>query len=160
MEYAIVDTREVFKHAGWIWSLHQGHDTVNYLMQARRVFELARKPRKCVIRLTADSRYKLYVNGRYVASGPARGFPSHIPYDELDIAPYLKAGGNVIAASVLCFGRGNYQHISMDAGGFILVGKAGAVDFSTGGGWRVRRDRGYRRHTTQTSIQIGFEEFY
>ena len=110
--------------------------------------------------MTADSRYKLFVNGRYVASGPARGFQSHWPYDELDIAPYLKRGRNVIAASVLCFGRGNFSHISKDSGGFILIGKAGAVDFSTGGDWRVRRDRGYLRHTTQVSLQVGFEEFY
>ena len=149
MHSDIVDAREAFGHARWIWTFVQGYDVVNYFMQARRVFDLAAAPKRCIVRLTADSRYKLYVNGRHAASGPSRGFPLHIPYDEVDIAPYLKRGRNVLAMLVQSLGRGTYQYVSADSGAAILLGKAGGVDISTGPEWRVRRGPGYKRHSCQ-----------
>jgi len=160
MTAEIVDAARAFGRAQWIWPNVQGFDVVNYLMQARRAFSLDAVPRKCVVQVTADSRYKLFVNGRFIASGPARGFQSHWPYDEVDIAPMLVKGRNVIAAMVLCFGRGTYQYVSADSGGLLLRGKLGRVDISTDAQWRVRRAPGYRRHITSASLQTGYEEFF
>jgi len=160
MNAGIVDARQVFGKAQWIWPTLWGYDIVNYFMQARRAFSLTAVPHRCVVKVTADTRYKLLVNGVHVCSGPARGFPLHIPYDEVDIAPYLKRGANCIAMTVQCYGKGTFSYISADAGGAILLGKAGSVDISTGPEWLVRRGPGYKRHTTQISTQLGFEEFF
>ena len=138
----------------------QGYDLTNYFMQARRVFALKAAPRRCIVQVTADSRYKLFVNGRFVASGPARGYQSHWPYDEVDVAPYLKRGQNVVAALVHSYGHGTHSYVSADTGGFILRGAAGGTDFSTGAEWRVRRAPGYRRHFTRVSTQLGYQEFF
>ena len=49
------------------------------------------------LRITADDYYKLYVNGTFLAQGPAPGYPEHYYYNTLDITPYLRKGRNVAA---------------------------------------------------------------
>ena len=153
-------TRDVFKGAHWIWPTNQGFDLVNYFMQARRVFDLARLPRRCIVKVTADSRYVLYVNGAYAGRGPARGFQSHWPYDEVDIASYLEEGANCIALLATNYGSGTYQYVSGGSGAAILSGRVGKVDLSTGRGWRVRRSPAYARHMTRLSVQLAYEELF
>jgi Alpha-L-rhamnosidase N-terminal domain. len=54
-----------------------------------------------VVHFSADTRYKLYVNGKHVAVGPTRSSPLIWYYDTLDIAPYLKEGQNEIGFVVV-----------------------------------------------------------
>ena len=63
-----------FAGCGWIWYDHYGYEDVNVFMDARKSFYLDEIPAVADIKITADSRYKLYVNGEYVGYGPARGF--------------------------------------------------------------------------------------
>jgi hypothetical protein len=58
----------------------------------RRRLELPEDPVTAPVRVTADSRYILWVNGEFVGRGPARVFPWAQPYDEYDVAPFLRAG--------------------------------------------------------------------
>ena len=160
MTVTAVDAREVFSGSSWIWIQPQGYDLFNCFMQARRVFKLGRQPRRALIRITADSRYRLSVNGRYVCRGPARGFQERWPYDEVDIAPFLRKGKNVIAAVVHSYGCTTNQYIPLDAAGLIIAAKAGKVDLSTGGRWRVRYAPGYARHMARLSRELGFEEVF
>ena len=71
----------------------------------RRVFVLPAKPEKFVVHVSADQRYQLFVNGRRVAWGPARGDLYHWRFETLDLAPHLNAGRNVAAAVVWNFGE-------------------------------------------------------
>ena len=50
-----------------------------------------------VVRISADDYYKLYINGVYVAQGPAPGYPFHYYYNEIDVSKYLVKGENTIA---------------------------------------------------------------
>jgi hypothetical protein len=70
-------------------------------MLFRRSFALGRPPERAVAKMSADSRYRMYVNGRSVAFGPCKGDDKAWFYDEADIAPMLRAGENVLAAVVL-----------------------------------------------------------
>ena len=71
----------------------------------RTTFDLQELPTDAPARITADSRYVLWVNGHEVGRGPARSQPYRQRYDSYDLAPYLSVGGNVIAVLVTYYGR-------------------------------------------------------
>lgn len=63
----------------------------------RKTFELGEVPSRFIVHVTADNRYKLYLNGRFVSLGPARGDIYNWNFETVDLAPYLKRGKNVLA---------------------------------------------------------------
>lgn len=65
-----------------------------------KVIQLNNAPQSFKIRITADNRYILYVNGHEASLGPARGDIKHWNYETVDIAQYLQSGDNTIAVKV------------------------------------------------------------
>ena len=61
--------------------------------------------KKIQIYATACSFYRLYVNGRIVAHGPARAGYKYLRVDEVDISPYVNIGENVVAFEVTSHGN-------------------------------------------------------
>ena len=57
-----------------------------------------------VVHVSADNRYRLFVNGEQVSSGPQRSDLMHWRYETVDLAPHLRAGRNVLAALVWNWG--------------------------------------------------------
>jgi hypothetical protein len=148
------------KKAKWIWyGLHE-YDLVNSWMEARRTFALETVPKKAIINVTADSNYRLYVNGEHVHRGPARGFQSSWPYDTVDIAPFLKKGINVIAALVHCLGIGTFGYFHEGNAGFLLWGKVGNEEVLTDATWKVREAPGFIRTMTRVSLELNFQEVF
>ena len=116
----------------------------------RKHITLDGEPAKYEVNVSADNRYKLYVNGKYVANGPARGDEMHWRFETLDIAKLLHAGDNVIAAVVWNFGeeRPLAQHTAGTA--FILQGNsAQETAVNTNETWKVYADSSYAplKHT-------------
>lgn len=93
----------------------------------RKTFHLESVPARVPARITADSRYILYVNGREVSRGPARSQPRRMMYDLFDLASYLKTGQNLIAVHVKYYGRANSFYIPAAANSGL--GKTGALVF-------------------------------
>lgn len=83
--------------AQWIW---MPEDMESDVMLARRSFGLRKVPNTAILRITASSKYELYVNGNYICQGPARSASHHQSYDILDITSVLKEGKNSIAVRV------------------------------------------------------------
>jgi hypothetical protein len=144
----------------WIWYGDFGLDLVNSWMQARRVFDIPKIPKRALVNVTADARYRLWVNGEYVCRGPARGYQRSWPYDTVDLAPFLRTGKNAVCAIVHNYGISTFQYIHEDYAGFLFWGVAGPVDLSTNESWRVRPAPGYVRHMTRVSVQLGFSEIF
>ena len=71
----------------------------------RRTFDVEVLPAEAPARISADSRYVLWVNGHEVGRGPARSQPYRQRYDSYDLSPYLSVGANVIAVLVTYYGR-------------------------------------------------------
>jgi hypothetical protein len=86
--------------APWIFSPGAGGTDFG-VFDFRRVFELNATPSNFVVHVSADNRYRLFVNGQQVSSGPQRSDLMHWRYETVDVAPQLRAGRNVIAAFVL-----------------------------------------------------------
>lgn len=70
----------------------------------RRVLDLESVPATFIVHISADNRYRLRLNGTAVSSGPQRSDLMHWRYETVDLAPYLQAGHNVLAATVWNWG--------------------------------------------------------
>ncbi|MBL7814843.1 MAG: alpha-rhamnosidase [Saprospiraceae bacterium] len=107
----------------------------------RKKFDVAVKPSSFVVHVSADNRYKLFVNEKLVSLGPARGDLSHWNFETVDLSPYLKSGTNILAA--LVWNEGTWKpeaQISLMTG-FILQGATDAESIvNTNGTWKCRRD--------------------
>jgi hypothetical protein len=110
----------------------------------RRAFDLAAKPSKFLIHASGDNRYQLFVNGKRVAWGPARGDLFHWRYETVDLAPYLEAGRNVLAAVVWNFGEDAPEAQITLQTGFLLQGATETERVAdTGPSWKCVRNEAY-----------------
>lgn len=106
--------------AAWLW--YPSERTLpNTFVLFRRVVNLPAKPRAAPVWVSADSRYLLTVNGVRVHFGPAPCDPRALEADPIDLAPYLRAGENVIGATVLFYGSGDGTWV-LGKPGFLMVG--------------------------------------
>ncbi|WP_068546845.1 alpha-L-rhamnosidase N-terminal domain-containing protein [Thalassotalea crassostreae] len=83
--------------AAWIWHA-QSKDT--QLALFRKSFTVEELNTDSILKITASSMYKLYVNGTYVNRGPARNAPHHQSFDMLNVSSLIQPGKNVIAVQV------------------------------------------------------------
>ena len=116
---------------------------------------LAEKPDAATLSITADSRYKLWINGRFVARGPARSHPEAQSVDQLEIAEYLQAGSNVIAVQVYQPGYSHFSYVHRGMAGMLAQLECdGNTEFVTGPDWRTRRDISFDSSVPPVSIYI------
>lgn len=73
----------------------------------RKSFLLDERPESARMFISADDHYKLWINGEFVAEGPAPAYHFRYGYNELDVAAFLKPGRNVIAVHTLYQGLVN-----------------------------------------------------
>ena len=85
----------------WLSPLVRSDEDRARLVDYRLTWRENLPPRACPVRLSADCRYKLWCNGAFVSFGPAKGDGKVWYYDALDLAPWLRAGINVLAVQVL-----------------------------------------------------------
>ncbi|KXH30953.1 hypothetical protein CSAL01_07582 [Colletotrichum salicis] len=80
----------------WIWHPEwqdHGANTAGGIVHFRKSLNLEEVPQgPSRIQVTADTRYKLFISGEDVFSGPFKGDEHLWFYDEIDIQPFLKAG--------------------------------------------------------------------
>ena len=94
--------------ASWIWAA-SGAETQEdvELVRFRRTFRLPEDGTyELRAHVSADSRYRLYVNGTPVSFGPAKGDAHSHYYDPVDLTPWLRPGRNVVAALVVHYAEG------------------------------------------------------
>jgi hypothetical protein len=101
--------------AKWIWAEREDYGRYNDLVVARRTFALPGIA-GAQMAITADTRYRLFVNGEWVSDGPCRSWPKHYQYDVLDVAPYLRAGENKVRVVANYFGTGTFHQVPQQAG--------------------------------------------
>lgn len=130
-------------HAQWITVPNTTPDGYGvYLF--RKTIELTSKPTHFKIHVSGDNRYKLFVNEKLVSMGPARGDIAHWNYETVDIASYLKAGKNTIAAQVWNEGEFKPEAQITFRTGFILQGATSAESaINTNNTWLCEKDNSF-----------------
>jgi len=95
--------------ASWIWAERDRGKRAdgNELVYFRKTFRLADASAvRLIADVSADSRYRLYVNGVSASTGPARGDPRTHYYETIDLSPFLRDGLNALAVKVLHYKEG------------------------------------------------------
>ena len=126
-----------------VWIAHPAADGQQEgLFHFRKELHLASVPPGFLVHVTGDNRYRLYVNGVAVSRGPAASDPAHWRYQTVDLAPLLRAGRNIITATVWNWGAARPVARMSHRTGFLLqgAGQAEAV-LDTGPGWQVLWNR-------------------
>ena len=114
------------------------------ILHFRRTLDLPSVPAEYTVRVSADNRFILYVNGHRVGDGPARGDLAHWRYERFDLASYLQPGHNLITATVWNFGVFAPVAQMSDRTAFLLESEAtGPNGISTPEGWLVEQEPGH-----------------
>jgi len=123
------------------------------VLHFRRTLHLATVPDRYPVRVSADNRFILFVNGHRVGDGPARGDLTHWRYERFDLAPFLQSCKNLIAATVWNFGV--YAPVAQmsDRTAFLLESESSEMSISTPKGWLVEQDSG-QRPLDRTSVTL------
>lgn len=120
-----------------------GSDYGIYLF--RKEFSINAKPAKFIVHVSADNRYKLYINGVNVCNGPARSHLYKWNFESIDISSYLHTGKNIISAVVWNFGwQSPLAQISAQTG-FIIQGDTKEENIiNSNDSWAVFKDVAYK----------------
>lgn len=110
----------------------------------RKSFQFDSIPRQFIVHVSADNRYKLYVNDQYVCNGPASGDLMKWRFETIDIAPYLNKGNNVIGAVVWNFSYLRPLAQFSDRTSFIIQGNSDFENkINSDKSWSVLKDTAY-----------------
>ncbi len=92
------------------------------------------------VHVSADERYRLFVNGVEVASGPARGDLLNWRYETVDLAPLLRPGTNVLAAQVWRMAEAApWAQVSARLGFIVQGAEPASQAVNSGAEWKVLR---------------------
>lgn len=131
--------------ASWITSpATQQREYGVYHFRKTFLLPTATKPKSFLIHVSADNRYRLFVNGKAVCSGPARGDLFNWFFETIDIAPYLTEGENVLAA--LVWNMGNLAAVAQVSNqtAFVVQGNSAAEQMvNTDLSWKVKKSKAY-----------------
>lgn len=93
------------KSAQWIWTPNYREEDIHngqyFLFRKNFQWTAPTSIRRFPVHVSADTRYRLYVNGQRASFGPCKSYAERWHYETVDIFPYLKMGENVISARVL-----------------------------------------------------------
>ncbi|MEI2725501.1 MAG: alpha-L-rhamnosidase N-terminal domain-containing protein [Verrucomicrobiota bacterium] len=143
--------------AKWIWRASAATNSYNQTIIAQKKFTLG-EVRQATLRITADSFYRLFINGQWVNDGPGRSWPEHFQYDVIDATPFLVEGANEIRVVARYFGVGDFHRVPKQAGLLaqldvtLASGKTNTV--GTDGSWDVADWPALVANTPKASIQM------
>jgi len=144
----------------WVW--HSPREWMdNFHLLARRVFSID-PDATATCRISCNSIYELWINGKQVGRGPNPSLPGFLYFDEFDLSAFLVAGPNVIAVRCYNFGPTMQSTLGQNPGPGGLqveIESGGRCVVSTDSTWKVLQDPSRRQRTEPISgHRGGFKE--
>ncbi|MBI3921497.1 MAG: family 78 glycoside hydrolase catalytic domain [Armatimonadetes bacterium] len=138
------------------WIAPSGEKWDNYTFLTRKSFFLDRVPAHATVRVSADSRYVLYLNGNRVGAGPVRGTHKRTFFDSYNVVAGLREGENHLATEVHC----PVKPVTMAAPPiapalFVQLEELVETDSS----WQARPDPAHRPDALFYTHHIGFSDY-
>jgi len=119
-------------------SLEHSQSRPNTWIAWRKVVELNKVPPVLNANIATDSKYWLYINGKLAVfeGGLKRGpQPNATYYDQVDIAPYLKTGKNIIGVLTWHFGLNGFSHVNSGTAGLIFEAVGEDIEIVSDTSW-------------------------
>lgn len=127
--------QEIPANAKWITALGAPVHAPQVLY-FRKVIQFDKLPTRYLVHVSADNRFQLYVNGKRVGDGPARGDRRHWRYETFNLGSLIRRGENIIAARVWNFGdQSPAAQMSVRTGFLLWVDPGVRPDLSTNASW-------------------------
>jgi len=145
-------------NANWIWGSGIA-DSENTAVCFRRAFN-ADTDKCTTVKISADTRYVLYINGREIGRGPIRSTLDKWFYDEYDISGDLNNGKNLLSVRVWDYGMSTYQTIANSGGLVFSIESSGSVLAASDETCLWSRDLGLVSKTVKRNVNLGFMEHY
>ena len=136
--FAVPDCVDTTWKASWITKEYQS-GLPNTWMGFRKSVNIASVPSSVTARISADTRYWLWINGELVIreGGLKRGpAPGDSYYDKVEIAPYLKSGENLIAVMVWYMGKTGFSHLSSGIPALLFDAQGPGVEILSDETWQ------------------------
>jgi alpha-L-rhamnosidase len=141
--------------AKWI-SCQQNSTSPNSFFAYRKQATVSQVPSIAVARIAADTKYWLWINDKIVVrdGGLKRGpGPDGTYYDEVDIAPYLRQGSNIIAVQLCFLGREGFAHKNSGKAGLLFDCQSPTLNIFSDTSWRCSYLRAYQEAPPPISNQ-------
>jgi alpha-L-rhamnosidase len=151
--------------AQWIWGDEAGMaEPPHRYYYFRQTFDMAAHPSPAAsLRVCADTRYRLWINGQLVGHGPARSDPAWQYYDVYEVAAQLRPGVNAIALLATHYGIGTCYSRLGRPGLLAQLEVTDAHDLkqivATDATWKCR-PAPYATGYDRMSVQLAYPEVY
>lgn len=129
----------------WITAFENQNATNTWMCFQKEIFINA-VPGKALTRIAADSKYWLWINGELVVleGGVKRGpNPDDTYYDEIDIAPHLKSGHNLISVLVWYFGKEGFSYNPSGQGALLFDCQTNELVLQSDDSWKATMHPAY-----------------
>lgn len=146
--------------ANWIWHPEE-IDAPNSYYYLRKEFRTI-GPRALTIYVSADTRYRLHLDGEEIGMGPLRSQPWNMYYDRYQVA--VEAGEHCLAAEAYYQGSAGPDSSPRFRGGFLLEarGEEGSLILTTDETWSIIPAKAWRRNTREFRMNKvnAYQEFF
>lgn len=146
--------------AQWIWCPVVNPDPFQFVRFSKTI-ELAARPASATAFITADTFYRLWINGQLVMHGPARSGRGKATVDPVDVNRYLSQGNNTLMVEAL-HGVFPFEALSQAPGVLCEVeadfGDRKEILAATDGTWQASEITAWSRDSLKFNFQRGWIE--
>ena len=138
--------------ASWIGKTVSQDEKEQYVRFRRKVV-LPAQPASATVKISADSRYRLYINGKPIGFGPSRSYPHHQCVDVHEVTEAMQPGENLIAVLVYQPGYSYYSYACREKLGLWLTLEADGEPIAVSDdSWKTSRDPSFSDKARSISI--------